>query len=314
MNSVVDTGENPLIAIFGPTAVGKTEVAIAVAAQLASRKRLKTPPLAVSLDSIAVYRDLPIISGAPTSEQQNQLEHALVGIKSLDESFSAGECGDLAHKSIDEARADGRQVIAVGGTGLYMRAALSALELRPPVDPAIRFRLQEELDRLGPELLHLRLKGLNPEAAARIPALDGRRVTRALELIEAGQQPPLPSDGLWQTPPRVPTIAVGLTRSDQELKGRIRIRAQQMFASGVSAEIAAAELNGCSATARAAVGWNEARDGDLEGLITKTWQLARRQRTWLRKMNGFESVDISNTNANEAAALVLAAVCSQAAI
>jgi tRNA dimethylallyltransferase len=303
-----------LIAIFGPTAVGKTDVAVAFAQRLAEANSAAPAPLAVSLDSIAVYREIPIISGAPSSAQQAKLEHALVGIKSVTETFSAGECGVLAHQAIDEAMSTGRQVLAVGGTGLYMRAALSKLELRPPVDPSIRSRLQDELVALGPMALHLRLKELAPAAADRISPLDGRRVTRALELIASGQQPPLPSKGLWQTPPRVPTIAVGLIRSDAELKDRIRRRAVSMIEAGVGAEIRAAEEIGCSDTARAAVGWNEARDGDLDGLVTKTWQLARRQRTWFRKMDGFTAVDISGADPEEAADLVLSHLGPQATI
>ena len=304
----------PVIALFGPTAVGKTEVAIQLAKRINSQGWGSQPALAVSLDSIAVYRELPIISGAPTAAQQQQLEHALVGIRSVSESFSAGECGDLAQQAIDQAQSAGRPVVAVGGTGLYMRAALSTLELRPPVEPAIRTQLIDELERLGSQSLHRRLTELAPEAADRIEPLDGRRVTRALELIASGQQPPLPSTGLWQTPPRVPTIAIGLIRSDLELKARIRTRAQQMIETGVKAELEAAEQIGCSDTARAAVGWSEALNSDLEGLSTRTWQLARRQRTWLRKMSGFETVDISDASAEAAADLVLEAVRSQAPI
>ena len=314
MSNTTNWMPRPVIAVFGPTAVGKTDVAVELALRLAAEGWGNQPALAVSLDSIAVYRELPIISGAPTASQQQKLEHALVGIRSISESFSAGECGDLAHRAIDQAQLDGRPVIAVGGTGLYMRAALSTLELRQPVDPAIRTQLLNELDKHGAQALHLRLTQLAPETAARIGPLDARRVTRALELIASGQAPPLPSKGLWQTPPRVPTIAVGLIRSDHELKRRIHTRAQQMIENGVKAELEAAEQAGCSDTARAAVGWSEALNSDLEGLSTRTWQLARRQRTWLRKMNGFDTVDITGATGETAADLVMKVVCSQAAI
>ncbi len=314
MSDLPNSAARPVIAIFGPTAVGKTDVAINLAERLAAGGWSEKPALAVSLDSIAVYRELPIISGAPTTEQQSRLEHSLVAIRSVTESFSAGECGELAHGVIDAARSENRPVIAVGGTGLYMRSALSALELRAPVDAETRLRLQIELKDLGAETLHRRLEALAPESAGRIAPQDGRRVTRALELIESGQQPPLPSTGLWQTPPRVPTIAIGLVRGDDELKHRIRSRAEQMFDRGISAEVSAAESLGPSSTARAAVGWDEALSSDLEGLITRTWQLARRQRTWFRKMTGFDAVDITNATGEESADRVFSVLRAQAMI
>ena len=296
---------HPVIALFGPTAVGKTAVAVAVAKLLEQRGE---EVVAVSLDSIAVYRELRITSGAPTPEQLAELPHHLVGIRSVRESFSAGECAELAQPLIDAAIATGKRVIAVGGTGLYMRAVLSDVGLRKPVSARVREGLQLELQELGPQELHSRLAELDPEAARRIEATDGRRITRALELIESGEPAPAPSNQLWTAAPRVPTIAVGLQRDDAELRSLIEARAHRMLADGGHEEVVAAQALGASATAAAAVGWHELLDRDVDRLITRTWQLARRQRTWMRKMADVERVDISGLDPTVAAAVVLGVI------
>ena len=296
---------HPVIALFGPTAVGKTAVAVAVAKLLEQRGE---EVVAVSLDSIAVYRELRITSGAPTPEQLAELPHHLVGIRSVRESFSAGECAELAQPLIDAAIATGKRVIAVGGTGLYMRAVLSDVGLRKPVSARVREGLKLELQELGPQELHSRLAELDPEAARRIEATDGRRITRALELIESGEPAPAPSNQLWTAAPRVPTIAVGLQRDDAELRSLIEARAHRMLADGGHEEVVAAQALGASATAAAAVGWHELLDRDVDRLITRTWQLARRQRTWMRKMADVERVDISGLDPTVAAAVVLGVI------
>jgi len=295
----------PVVALFGPTAVGKTAVSIALAQLLRERGE---DPLSVSVDSIAVYRQLPIISGAPTANEREQLEHHLVGIKDVTEDFSAGECAEIAHVVIDNALDIGRRVIVCGGTGLYMRSVLSALDLRGPVSPEVRERWQARLRSFGAEALHAELTAIDPEAAGRIDAADGRRITRALELLESGQLAPAASEGLWGAKLRHPTVSIGLVRSDEELKDRIRKRADSMISSGGAEEVLAAEALGAAATARAAVGWEELKAGDPALLSTKTWQLARRQRTWLRRMNGFDLIDITGLSAAQSAKRVLAAI------
>ena len=119
-----------VLAIFGPTAVGKTGVAIAVAALLRERGE---DPVAVSCDAIQVYEGLDVLSGAPDSVERSRLEHRLVGFVPIDGEFSAGRFAHLAHSEIDQLIAEARRPIVVGGTGLYMRAALAELDLRPPV-------------------------------------------------------------------------------------------------------------------------------------------------------------------------------------
>ncbi len=121
-----------VLALFGPTAVGKTGVAIAVAERLRDRGE---DPVAISCDAIQVYRGLEVLSGAASASELSRLEHRLLGLVPIDGEFSAGRFAELAHAEVDLLLAERRRPILVGGTGLYMRAALAELELRPPVPP-----------------------------------------------------------------------------------------------------------------------------------------------------------------------------------
>src|SRR5918996_4437627 len=140
-----------VVAIFGPTAVGKTGVAIAVAERLRDRGE---DPVAVNCDSIQVYRGLEILSGAATVEERERLEHRLLGIVAIDGEFTAGRFANLAHAEIDQLVAEDRRPIVVGGTGLYLRAALADLDLRPPVPGELRATVEREIAERGPETLH----------------------------------------------------------------------------------------------------------------------------------------------------------------
>ena len=161
-----------VLSVFGPTASGKT----AVAEELADRVGGEL----ISADAMQVYRGLPILTN------QSERRTALVGIWDLDHEASVAEYQQLAHAAIDEALASGRVPIVVGGTGLYLRAALAGLELPPPPPAGARDRLERLYERLGPEAAHAALADRDPAAAERVHANDRRRVVRALELVESG--------------------------------------------------------------------------------------------------------------------------------
>ncbi len=135
-----------VIALFGPTAVGKTGVAVALAERLRERGE---DPVAVNCDSIQIYRGLEILSGAASEAEQGRLEHRLLSFVDPAEEFSAGRYAELAHAEIDGLMAEGRRPIVVGGTGLYLRAALSDLELRPPVPAELREGVETEIEERG---------------------------------------------------------------------------------------------------------------------------------------------------------------------
>ncbi len=293
-----------MTALFGPTGVGKTAVAIALAERLRARGE---DPVAISADALQLYDGLQILTGAASEEERARLEHRLVGILPVTETCSAGRYAELAHAEIDQALERGRRPIVVGGTGLYLRAALADLDLRPPPDPAIRERLTNALRAHGAPALHAELATRAPGAAARIEPGDGHRVVRALELLDAGHAPPQRADGasqLWTTETRQPTKLVALTMEREALYARIEQRVDAMVAAGAAAEVQRADAAGASATARKALGFEQLLEGDVNRMKRDTRRYARRQLTWLRKLPGVTHVDMTGKTADEVAAEV----------
>ncbi len=289
----------PVIALFGPTAVGKTEVAIALAELL--REQGETP-VAVSADALQVYAGLELLTGVATPAQQRRLEHRLVSFLPVDARFSVAEYAALAHAQIDELIADGATAIVLGGTGLYLRAALTELALRPPPPPGARERWNRELELGGPEALHALLAQRAPWAAARIDPHDRHRLVRALELEEIGAlEPPRGESELWSEAVRHPTRLVGLTMERDELYARIDRRIDAMVAAGAVEEVRAAHRAGASSTARAALGFQELLVGDIDAMKRRTRNYAKRQLTWMRKLAGVEIIDATGRSADELA-------------
>jgi tRNA dimethylallyltransferase len=292
-----------VIAVFGPTAIGKTAVAIALADLLRAHGE---DPVAVSADAIQVYEGLEILSGAATKRERESLEHRLVGFVPVTETYSAGAYAARAHREIDRLLEAGRRPIVVGGTGLYLRAALAELDLRPPVQAEIRARRQRELDEHGLAHLHAQLP-----AGAGIAPTDTQRVLRALELQDAGHPlPPAPGEPsqLWTAHTRHPTLLAALTLDRDELYERIERRIDAMLAQGVCEEVRAAGANGASATARAALGFDELLDGDVEAMRTRTRRYAKRQLTWLRKLPGAHLIDTTGRTPEDVAAAIHAMI------
>jgi tRNA dimethylallyltransferase len=286
-----------VIAVFGPTGVGKTAVAVALAERLRQRGE---DPVAVSADAMQVYEGLPILTGAASQAEQQQLEHRLLGFVPITETFSAGAYAERAHAEIDAILDGGQRPIVVGGTGLYLRAALAELDLRPPVDAAIRRRWASDERPL--EALHAAL----PEATrAGIEPTDRQRVLRAHELLEAGHEPPPPAHApsqLWTTQTRHPTLLAALVMDREQLATRINARIDAMIEAGAQQEVERANEAGASATARRALGFQELLDGDIEAMKTRTRRYAKRQLTWLRKLPGAHLVDTTGRTPEDVAA------------
>jgi len=295
--------EPRVIALFGPTGVGKTAVALALADRLRARGER---PVAVAADALQVYRGLEVLTGVATPAEQERLEHRLVSFVDVTETFSAGAYAQRAHAEIDALRAAGARPIVVGGTGLYLRAALADLDLRPAPPPALRDRWERELAAHGAEALHARLAERAPRAAARIGARDRSRLVRAHELLDLGADLEAPPEGqLWTRQTRHPTRLVGLVRDRDDLYARIDARVEQMVAAGAVAEVRAAHAAGASATARKALGFAELLAGDVPAMQQATRRYARRQLTWLRKLAreaDLEVLDLSHTSTEDAAA------------
>lgn len=297
--------DNGLLALFGPTGVGKTAVALALARRLRAAGR---EPVAVSADALQVYRGLEILTGAATPAEREVLEHRLVGIVPVTETFSAGRFAQLAHAEIDALLARGATPIVVGGTGLYLRAALTDLDLRPVVPEDVRDRWAARLAAEGPELLHAELAARAPWAAAEIDPHDAQRITRSLALDDLGALTPRTEpSALWTDRTRVPTLLIGLVRDREDLAARIDARVLAMIAAGVEAEVRVADAAGASATARKALGFEHLLRGDVEGMQRDTRRYAKRQLTWMRKLAGVEVVDITGRDADAVAASILGA-------
>ncbi len=278
-----------VIALFGPTGVGKTAVAIALAQRL---RRHGQRPVAVSADALQVYDGLHTLTGAAGAAERAQLEHRLLAFLPIDATFSAGQYAELAHAEIDELLSQGRRPIVVGGTGLYLRAALTELSLRPAPPQGVRERWLAELERHGPQVLHAELAQRAPWAAAEIDPADRQRVVRALELLETGElEPPEAESELWTDATRRSTLLIGLVMEREQLYARIDARVEQMLAQGAAEEVRRANAAGASATARKAVGFEELLAGDVDAMKRRTRNYARRQLTWMRKLAGVTVID-----------------------
>jgi tRNA dimethylallyltransferase len=270
-----------VIAIFGPTASGKTVVAEEVA------RRLETE--VVSADALQVYRGLPILTDQPATPTR------LVGIRDLTEEMSVGEYGELAHVEIDRLVEENGTAVVAGGTGLYLRAALVDLAVPPAPAPGTRARWEQYYDA-DPPTAHQRLAVVDPAAADAVHPNDRRRVVRALELAEAGSSlVPEQTSRLWSEELRRPTRMFGLERDPAEVERRIRLRAKEMLARGVVEEVRRALVAPPSRTAEKALGLRElaelAPEEALERLVARTRRYAAYQRKWMRRIPRLVMID-----------------------
>jgi tRNA dimethylallyltransferase len=258
-----------VLALFGPTASGKTTLAGVL------RERLGAT--VISADSAALYHGLPVLTAAPGYPAE------LVGVVPLDEDVSVGWYQREVHVAIDDADVP----LVVGGTGLYFRAALAALDL-PPAVPERREHWRGEVKRLGPDAAHTLLAERDPAAAARVHANDEKRLVRALELAEAGYSLAPEHDRLWTEDTRLPTTIVGLDLSLDELDRRIAERTEAMAETGAVDEAQTAWVGPLSETARKVLGLEQfatlPRAEAVEAVTAATRRLARYQQKWLRRL------------------------------
>ena len=292
-----------MYALFGPTAVGKTAIAIALADRLRERGE---QPVAVSADALQVYSGLEMLTGVATPGEQRRLEHRLVSFLPVDARFSAGEYAKLAHAEIDELLAHERTPIVVGGTGLYLRAALAELDLKPAPPRELREHWARELERRGAEALHAELQRRAPWAAETIDPRDRSRIIRAHELLDLGElEPPQGDSQLWTSETRHPTRLIGLVMEREALYEKINARVDAMLQAGAEDEVRRAHAQGASETARKALGFEELLAGDAEAMKRRTRNYAKRQLTWMRKLPGAELVDVTGRHPADVAATLL---------
>jgi tRNA dimethylallyltransferase len=269
-----------VIAIFGPTASGKSAVAHALASHLGTE--------VVSADALQVYRGLPILTNQPAEPTR------LIAVRELSETMSVGEFALLAHEAIDELVSSNDAAVVAGGTGLYLRAALVDLEIPPVVDPASRADVEREYDR-DPAAAHERLGQLDPVAAESIHVNDRRRVVRALELAAVGESLVPTEPRLWAESMRRSTLVVGLDIPADELERRICERTDDMIQGGVVEEVRGAMRRELSRTAAQALGLDELTrlplDEARDRMVLRTRRYAAYQRKWMRRIPGIVLVD-----------------------
>lgn len=264
-----------VLAIFGPTASGKTAVAVAIAARI--------PAELVAADSMQVYRGLPVLTNQDAGAR-------LVGIWPLDRQGTVGEYQQLAHEAIDEILAAGRTPVVVGGSGLWFQAALTDVHLPADVPAEARARWERLYDRRGAATAHALLERRDPRAAARVHPNDRKRVVRALELWQAGGTLVPERPRLWTAALRLPTLVVGLEVPRETLTARIRARTAAMFESGVEAEVRAA-----GDVAPQVLGLDTVRTlpraEAIEEIERATLRFAAYQQKWLRRIPGIVRID-----------------------
>ncbi|WP_299959666.1 tRNA (adenosine(37)-N6)-dimethylallyltransferase MiaA [uncultured Modestobacter sp.] len=278
----------PVVAVVGPTATGKTALAVALAHRLAGRG---VGAEVVNADSMQLYRGMDIGTAKPTVAERDGVPHHLLDLWHVREPASVAEYRQRARTEVDRLRAAGVVPLLVGGSGLYVRAVLDELDF-PGTDPAVRARLTDELSTEGAAALHARLAGLDPAAAAAILPSNGRRVVRALEVIELTGQPF--TARLPEPTAHYPAVTVGLDRAPEELDERVARRVDVMWAAGFVEEVAALAADGLreGPTASRALGYAQVLqqfDGQLsaeearERTVTTTRRFVRRQRSWFRR-------------------------------
>lgn len=273
------------LAVLGATASGKTRLALDLADLLARRGvRVEI----VNADAMARYRGLDIGTAKPDVVERVAVPHHQLDVLDPREEASVRTYQADARRDAAAIRARGGVPLYVGGSGLYLRAALDELDI-PPTDPAVRARLDERAARIGAEALHAELAAADPEAAARIAVANVRRVVRALEVIDITG---LPFSASRPDPVHhLPTLQIGIRVAPAELDRRIAVRAGRMLAAGLVEEAVALRAAGWGRTAAAAVGYPQAlavadgmrtREEAREDIALATRRLAKRQRTWFR--------------------------------
>ncbi len=278
-----------IVAIVGPTAVGKSALALALAEGHAfGRGR---PVEIISADSRQVYRGLDVGTAKPTRDEQRRVRHHLIDVVEPEDDFTLAEFQDQAYRAIDDVLARGGVPLLVGGTGLYVRAVVQGVQLpRVPPDPALRTELEAFARTSGPAALHRRLAAVDPVAAARIDSRNVRRVVRALEVwLKTGQ--PFSAGSIAR--PRYRAITLGLTADRAWLYRRIDARVDEQIATGLVEETRRVLARGCPPDRPALSGFGYrqmvaylAGRLDLATAVERykfeTHRFARQQLTWFR--------------------------------
>jgi tRNA dimethylallyltransferase len=276
-------GAADVVAVVGPTATGKTALSLALARALGGE--------VVNADSMQLYRGMDIGTAKLGPGEREGLPHHAFDLWDITEPASVAEYQGVARAAIDDIRRRGRTPLLVGGSGLYVRAVLEHFEF-PGTDPGLRTRLEAELAAVGPAPLHARLAARAPEAAARILPSNGRRIVRALEVLELTGQPIIAQ--LPQPRPYYRTVHIGVDLDAATLDERIAARVDGMWRQGLVDEVRVLEGRGLrrGRTASRALGYQQvlaylagdcSEEQAREDTVRATRRFVRRQRSWFRR-------------------------------
>jgi tRNA dimethylallyltransferase len=289
--------------LTGPTAAGKTPVGIELARRIGAE--------IISLDSMAVYREMDIGTAKPSAAQRQAVPHHLIDVVAPSEDFSLSEYIDAAHAAILDIRGRGHEVLFVGGTPLYLKALLRGVYQGPPADWAFRAAIENELQTVPLAALHQRLQAIDPLLAAKLHPNDKRRIVRGLEVFKTTGQRLSHLQTQFDEAQQAEAVNVFvLSWPREELQRRIDARVESMFASGLVAEVEGllAKYGTPSRTAIQAVGYREVveelerergrlGEGEMwmacvERVKVRTRQFAKRQETWFRSLSECTSVEM----------------------
>jgi tRNA dimethylallyltransferase len=279
-----DDRPGPVLALVGPTAAGKTALALELAPRLGAE--------IVSADAMLVYRGMDIGTAKPTAAERARVPHHLVDVVDPAEEFSVARFQPMARAAIDDVLARGRVPLLVGGSGLYFHAVVDEFTF-PPTDPALRRRLEADAAAEGLPALYRRLAARDPAAAARIQPANLRRIVRALEVIELTGRPFSSFRGAMDEPlSRYLLAVIGLDPGGERLRARVAERVAAMAEAGLLDEVRRLGARPLSRTARQALGYKELLDAlecggsvadALAEVVTRTRAYARRQLAWFRR-------------------------------
>ena len=275
----------PLIIICGPTATGKSDLALEVAEKYNGE--------VINADSMQLYRGMDIGTAKLSLAERRGIPHHLFDILNVKQDASVAQYQELARAAIDDIQSRGKVAIVVGGTGLYIKSIIDEMNF-PETDPLLRKKLEDEAELLGAAELYSRLRLLDPEAAAAIEPANTRRIIRALEVIEVTGKPysaNLPSDTSLRYPD---ALHFGLTMERSSLAPRIEARVHRMFEQGLIDEVSTLIAEGLQegATAQRAIGYAQVialingqitQEQAIEETIVSTRQYVRRQETWFKR-------------------------------
>jgi tRNA dimethylallyltransferase len=280
---IVPADVSRVVAVVGPTAAGKSALAVRLALDLGGE--------IINADSMQLYRGMDIGTAKLTADERQGVPHHLLDVWDVRQTANVAGYQCLAGAVIADIHARGRVPILVGGSGLYIRAALGDLNF-PGTDPAARERLEADLAHHGPAALHTRLSVLDPAAAASILPSNGRRIVRALEVIELSGGPFTATLPAYES--SRPAVQIGVRVPREELDRRITVRVEQMWAAGFEAEVRDLERAGLrdGKTASRALGYAQmlrhlagewTLDQAQEETVRATRRFARRQESWFRR-------------------------------